>query len=268
MLNNLPLGVYIPGNSLLHRLQARTKLLILLWLVPLLFIANHRTWHLGAYGVVLALLGVAVWLSHIRPGYIFKRMRLMLLLLALAAIPTLLFTTGGATLTMFGPFVISSSGAWVVVGFSSIFILIFLASQLLALTTSPVALAEGVALLLRPLRRWHVPADEFALMTLVALRFLPLLIDESDQLMKAQQARGATFSEGSLRKRSRALVALVVPLLHGALRRAGELAVALESRGYAVCGEQTMLYETHLQTRDYATLAVVMVSTLAALIFF
>ena len=267
MLNNLPLGVYIPGNSLLHRLQARTKLLLILWLAPLLFLANRRTWHLGTYIVVLALLLVGVWLSHVRPGYIFKRMRLLLLLLGLAAIPTLLFTPGD-TLTTLGPFVITSDGAWVVVGFSSIFVLIFLASQLIALTTSPVGLAEGISLLLRPFRRFHLPADEFALMTLVALRFLPLLIDEANQLIKAQQARGASFSGGSLRQRSRSLVALLVPMLQGALRRAGELAVALESRGYAVAGEQTMLHESHLQARDYTTLAIVIVPTLTAILLF
>lgn len=267
MLNNLPLGVYIPGNSLLHRLQARTKLLLIVWLAPLLLLANRRTWHVGPYIVVLALLLLGVWLSHVRPSYIFKRMRLLLLLLGLAAIPTLLFTPGN-TLTTLGPFVITSDGAWVVVGFSSIFVLIFLASQLVALTTSPVALAEGIALLLRPLRRFRLPADEFALMTLVALRFLPLLIDEGDQLIKAQQARGASFSEGSLRKRSRALVALLIPMLHGALRRAGELAVALESRGYAVAGGQTMLHESRLQARDYAALAVVIVPTLTMFLLF
>src|SRR5262249_39843220 len=150
--------------------------------------------------VALLLLGAA--LSQIRLGYVFKRMRLVLLLLGLAAIPTLLFTPGKTVATV-GPFVISSDGAWAIIGFSSIFVLIFLASQLLALTTSPVALAEGIALLLRPLRRLRLPADEFALMTLIALRFLPLLLDEANQLIKAQQSRGASFSEGSPRKRRR-----------------------------------------------------------------
>jgi energy-coupling factor transport system permease protein len=268
MLNNLPLGIYLPGDSLLHRLQARTKVLLLLWLVPLLFLSNQRHWRLGPYVAVLVLLVLAVWLSHIRPGYLLKRMRLVLLLLLLAAIPTLLFTPGDTTIANLGPFVISSDGAWVIVGFSSIFVFIFLASQLVALTTSPVALAEGLALLLRPLRRLRLPSDEFALMTLIALRFLPLLIDEADQLIKAQQARGASFSQGSLRKRGRAILALLVPMLHGALRRAGELAVALESRGYGLGGEQTMLYETRLHRRDYLTLAVVIVPTLVAFILF
>ncbi len=268
MLNNLPLGVYIPGASLLHRLQARTKIILMVWLVVLLFLANRRAWHIAPYVVTLALLLLAVGLSGIRPGYIFRRMRLLLLLVVLADILALLFTPGDTTLSTFGPLVISSDGAWFVVGFSSIFLLVFLAAQLLALTTSPVALAEGIALLLRPLRRWHVPADELALMTLVALRFLPLLVDEADQLIKAQQARGAQFTRGSLRKRGRTLLALLVPMLRGALRRADELAVALESRGYALGGEQTPLYETRLRRLDFATLALVMLPTLAALLFF
>jgi len=282
MLNNLPLGVYLPGASLLHRLQARTKIMLMVWLMVLLFLANRQAWHIAPYVVTLALLLLAVGLSGIRPGYVFRRMRLLLLLVVLGDIPALLFTPGDTALAMFGPahlrlfgadlsigpLVISSDGAWFVVGFSSIFLLVFIAAQLLALTTSPVALAEGIALLLRPLRRWHVPADELALMTLVALRFLPLLVDEADQLIKAQQARGAQFTKGSLRKRSQTMLALLVPMLRGALRRASELAVALESRGYALGGEQTPLYETRLRRLDYATLTLVMLPTLAALLLF
>jgi energy-coupling factor transport system permease protein len=265
MLNNLPLGVYVPGTSLLHQLQARTKLLVMGWLVVALFLANRRAWHLGPYIVILALLLLAVGLSGIRPGYIFRRMRLLLLLVVLADIPALMFTPGDTTIATIGPVVVSSDGAWFVVGFSTIFLLVFLASQLLALTTSPVALGEGLALLLRPLRRWRVPADELALMTLVALRFLPVLVDEANQLIKAQQSRGAQFTRGSLRKRRGALLALIVPMLRGALRRAGELAVALEARGYALAGEQTPLYETRLHLRDYVVLALVVAPTLLTL---
>ncbi len=278
MLNNLPVGVYIAGNSCIHRLQARTKLILMVWLVVLLFIANRHAWHLAPYIVVLALLLLAVGLSRVRLSYLFRRMRLLLLLIVLADIPALLFTPGDVTLATIGPahlhiagadvaigpVVISSDGAWFVAGFSSIFLLVFLAAQLLTLTTSPVALAEGIALLLRPLRRWRLPSDELALMTLIALRFLPLLVDEADQLIKAQQARGADFRKGSLRHRSRTMLALIVPLLRGALRRAGELAVALEARGYAV-GEQTMRYETRLRASDFITLAIVCLPTLAAL---
>ena len=282
MLDNLPLGVYLPGTSLIHRLQARTKLLILAWLVVFLFAANRHIWHVGAYVAVLALLLVGVALSQIRPWYLLRRMRLLLLLVMLADIPALLFTPGDTQLAVIGPvqvhlgslnfplgpIIITTDGAWFVIGFSSIFLLLFLASQLLALTTSPVAVAEGVALLLRPLRRWHVPADEFALMTLIALRFLPVLFEETNQLIKAQQARGATFTQGSLRRRSRSLGALLLPLLRGALRRAGELATALESRGYSASGEQTLLYESRLQIRDYGALALVVLSTVLAFVLF
>jgi energy-coupling factor transport system permease protein len=215
----------------------------------------------------LALLLIAVGLSGIRPGYIFRRMSLLVLLVVLADIPALLFTPGDTTVATPGPFVISSDGAWFVVGFSTIFLLAFLASQLLALTTSPIALAEGLALLLRPLRRWKLPADELALMALVSLRFLPLLVEEANQLIKAQQSRGAQFAKGSLRQRRRAMLALIVPMLRGALRRAGELSVALEARGYALAGEQTMLYETRLHTADYVALALVTVATLVSFLF-
>jgi energy-coupling factor transport system permease protein len=281
MLDNLPLGRYVPGDSLLHHLQARTKLLLMAWLVVFLFAANRHIWHIGAYVVVALLLLLGVALSHVRPGYILRRMRLLFLLVLLTDIPALLFTPGGDMLAelgparvqlgslklSIGPAIITADGAWFVIGFSSIFLLLFLASQLLALTTSPVAVAEGMALLLRPLRRWRVPADEFALMTLISLRFLPLMLEEANQLIKAQQARGADFSKGSLGKRSRSVVALLVPTMHGALRRAGELATALESRGYSSLGEQTMLYETRLRAMDYGMLAVVLLSTILAFVF-
>jgi energy-coupling factor transport system permease protein len=281
VLDNLPLGVYLPSNSLLHRVQARTKLLLMVWLVLFLFAANRHIWHIVAYVVVLTLLLLGVVVSRMSMRYVLRRMRLLLLLILLGDIPALLFTPGGKTLATLGPArvqlggldvsigpaIVTSDGAWFVIGFSSIFLLLFLASQLLALTTRPVAVAEGVALLLRPLRRWRVPADAFALMMLIALRFLPLMLEETNQLIKAQQARGADFRQGSLRKRSRSVVALLLPTMRGALRRAGELATALESRGYAPFGEQTMLYETRLRLLDYGVLAVVVLSTMLAYLF-
>jgi energy-coupling factor transport system permease protein len=127
----------------------------------------------------------------------------------------------------------------------------------LTLTTTPVALAEGVMLLLKPLRRLGLPVEEFGLMTLVALRFIPVLVQETEQLIKAQMSRGADFTTGSLAQRARRLGTLLVPLVQGALRRAEGLSAALEARGYGVTSEATLLHEGHLRPLDWLVLLAV-----------
>jgi energy-coupling factor transport system permease protein len=138
--------------------------------------------------------------------------------------------------------------------------------MLLTISTTPVALIEGLALLLGPLRRLRLPVDEFALMTLLALRFIPTLTEEVELLIKAQTARGADFTHGTLGQRAQSLAALLVPLLRGAQRRAAELATALDARGYTVAGEQTMLHEGALAMADYLTIGVVVLVTVAGLL--
>jgi energy-coupling factor transport system permease protein len=141
-----------------------------------------------------------------------------------------------------------------VISFGAIFLMLFLGSLILTLTTTPVALAEGIMLLLRPFRRLRLPVDEFGLMTLVSLRFIPVLIQEAEQLMKAQISRGADFTTGSIGVRIRRLGTLLVPLVQGALRRAGDLSSALEARGYGTTGQATLLHEGRLQTADWVAL--------------
>jgi len=134
------------------------------------------------------------------------------------------------------------------------------------MTTTPVALIEGLTVLLAPLRRLRLPIDEFALMALLALRFIPTLTEEVELLIKAQTARGADFAHGTLRERAQSLTALFVPLLQGALRRAADLATALEARGYTVEGRQTLLHEGRLAARDYVTFTAVVLVTIGALL--
>ena len=338
---NIPLGIYYPGGSLLHRLQARTKMLILAWLVVCLVIANHRQWHFAPYIVIVALIWLAVRLSGVSFREMWRRMWLLLLLLALGAIPTLftpedtnqplyplgpvvtsyglarevLLIIGGASLVLLlssflpglrvlwrsrwsrrlrillviimvaalftlwrishpaataplsiGPFIITYFGVWLQLSFFVVLIVLFTFSLLLTMTTSPVALIEGMTILLSPLRCFKLPVDDFALMVLLALRFIPTLIEEIEQLMKAQTSRGADLNSGTIRERVQSLATLLVPLVQGALRRASDLATALEARGYAGKGRQTYLHEQSLERLDYTVLIVVGVLTVAALI--
>jgi len=153
-----------------------------------------------------------------------------------------------------GPIVVTHDGIWFVISFSAIFLLLFLGSLTLTLTTTPVALAEGVMLLLRPFRRLGLPVEEFGLMTLVSLRFIPVLIEEAEQLMKAQISRGADFTTGSVGARVRRLGSLLVPLVQGALRRAANLSSALEARGYGTTSKATLLHEGPLRMADWIVL--------------
>jgi energy-coupling factor transport system permease protein len=254
MLNSLPIGIYMPGSSLLHRLRARTKLLALAWLGALFFIANHKHFHFGPYIFAYLVLLVALWSVHVPVRYVLRRMRGLVIVVAIGIPFSLAFIPGDTVWRTFGPVVVTYDGIWFTFAFAAVFVLLYLGSILLTLTTTPVALAEGLVLLLRPARKLGLPADEFGLMTLVALRFFPVLIQETEQLIKAQISRGADFKTGSPATRLRAMATLLVPLMQGALRRAEALAVALESRGYAVTGDSTLLHEGPLQLADWLSL--------------
>ena len=291
MLSNLPVGVFQPGDSVVHRLRARTKLLVLIWLALAFFVANHKTFHFGTFAVGFAILITGLICAHVSFRYLWRRMRLLLVLLAIGVPFSLLWTPGRtwktfgpAILTLrnvhvdvagfhwhraliqipIGPAVITWDGLWFTFSATAIFVLLFLGSMALTLTTSPVAIAEGAMLLLRPARRLRLPVDEFGLMTLIALRFFPLLVREAEQLVKAQVSRGIDFHAGSFGTRLRAIGSLLVPLIQGALRRAAELAQALESRGYGVNSEATLLHEGRLRLADWIVLLLVPTATVLA----
>jgi energy-coupling factor transport system permease protein len=281
MLNNLPIGVYLAGTSPVHRLRARTKLLLLVWFAGGFFIANHKMFHYGVYAVAFVAIALALILARVDTSYIWRRMRVLVILLAIS-IPFSLMWTPGDTWHTFGPLVlhfyhvhlgigpiqisithldlpigpivVTYDGIWFTISYTAIFLLLYLCSITLTLTTTPVALAEGVVLLLRPFRWLRIPAEEFGLMTLVSLRFVPVLVQETEQLIKAQISRGADFTTGSLSTRVRRLGTLLVPLVQGALRRAEGLSSALEARGYGVTGAATLLHEGPLRLLDWLTL--------------
>lgn len=279
MLDSLPVGSYIPYDSVIHRLRARTKLLLLCWLAAAFFIANHKRFHYGVYGVAFALLLFTLMLSGANPGYIWRRLRVIFVLMAIS-VPFLLIWTTGPTWRTFGPLtfflggvriplevVVTYDGLWFSFSTTCIFLLLYLGTMALSLSTTPVALAEGIVLLLRPFRRMGLPADEFGLMTLLALRFVPTLVQETNQLIKSQVSRGADFTTGSLGARLRGIVTLIVPLTEGALRRAAGLATALEARGYGVTGEATLLHEGPLRWLDWTLLIAIPCVTVAAYFF-
>ena len=279
MLDNLPVGSYIAGASPVHRLRARTKLLLLIWLALSFFLANHKMFHYGVYALALLVLLFTLASSGASLGYLTRRIRLLLVLLAFG-LPFILMWTPGRTWRAFGPLtlafhgvtipiqvVVTYDGLWFSVSSSATFLLLYLGTMALTLTTTPVALAEAVSLLLRPARRLGLPADEFALVSLIALRFVPTLTQEANQLIKAQVSRGAEFTTGSLAARIRGVATLVTPLTEGALRRAAGLATALDARGYGATAGATLLHEGRLRALDWALLIAVPLVTIAAYLY-
>ena len=343
MLRNISIGIYYPGTSLLHRLQARTKLLVMLFFVITLIIADQRVWHFAPIIAILGFLCISVAVAGISLGELWRRTWLLFLLVVVGSIPIVFSTDSSDKIVIFnigpvfipygvlrtlllavsiviiavllssrlpialfkriwhyrwlrglrvllvlalivaliflwvihsgsaaqlfpvGPFPVTHTGVWTFVSFAIVVMTLYIFSLLLTMTTSPVALIEGLTMLLAPLRLLRLPVDDFALMTLIALRFIPTLMDEVEQLSKAQAARGADMTQGTFRERLQSLTMLFVPLMQGIFRRSEELATALEARGYQTDGKQTRLYERSFHAVDYAVMvsvALVMIGSL------
>ncbi len=342
MLRTISLGTYYEGTSLLHRLQARTKLLLLVGIACWYFFASQHFWNFTPILAAVTIVIASVGLSCISPRIIWQRLWLLVVFMLFGGIPTLftregtfrslyalgpLITTYGTmrqilligaavflfilfttllpmpilrffwrnrwfsqiripllllTLIAFfylwlihlpkpttpypiGPLTITYTGVWTI-GNSFVFLLVlFTSSLLVTMTTSPVALIEGLTILLTPLRRLKLPVDDFALMALIALRFIPTLQEEIELLIKAQTARGADLSSGTLIERLQSLSMLFIPLIQSILRRAAELGTALEARGYRSEEKQTLLYEGAFTRKDFVVLgllALIIIGTL------
>ena len=223
MLKDITLGQYFPGDTPVHRLDPRTKLILLVLYIVALFQA--KTW--GAYLLLILVTAVCMAVSHISPKNIFKGLKPMLFVIALTALLNLFYTEG--TPVREG-WIITWEGIDRAVKMMLRITLLITGTFLLTYTTSPMALTDGLELLLKPLKKLKVPVHEMTLMMSMALRFIPTLIEETDKIMSAQKARGADFETGNLIQRAKALLPILVPLFVSSFRRADELAVAMESR--------------------------------------
>ena len=228
MLKDITLGQYFPGNSSVHRLDPRTKLLMLVVYIVALFSVNGWI----GYGIMFAFLGITIAVSRIPVKSIVRGMKPLLFILIFTGILNLFFTEGETELVKIWNITITLEGV-VRAAFMVIRILLLIsATFLLTYTTSPIALTDGLESLLAPLKKLRVPVHELSMMMCIALRFIPTLIEETDKIMSAQKARGADFESGKLMERVKALVPILVPLFISAFRRADELATAMECRCY------------------------------------
>ena len=227
-LNDITLGQYYPGDSAVHRLDPRVKILLLIALIVAIFLAGN----LLVYVPVILFLGLVSSLSKVPVKMMLKGLKPLRFILILTFLLNLFFLQGETPLLNLGFAVITKEALITAVHYSLRLVLLVLASSLLTLTTPPITLTDGLERLLSPLRAIHFPAHEMAMMMSIALRFIPTLLEETDKIMKAQTARGADFESGNLIARAKAMVPLLVPLFVSSFRRAGDLAMAMEARCY------------------------------------
>lgn len=228
MIRDITIGQFYPSNSTVHRLDPRTKIILSFLYIISLFVGYNYL----AYGFVVLFLGMTIKISKVPLKFILKGLKAIVVIILLTVVFNVFFTEGDTLLYSFGKITIYEEGIKVAAMLASRLILLIVGSSLLTLTTSPISLTDGIEALLKPLEKIRVPAHEIAMMMSIALRFIPILLEETDKIMKAQMARGADFETGGLRKKAQSMVPLLVPLFISAFRRADELALAMEARCY------------------------------------
>ena len=249
MLKDVTLGQYFPGDSLIHRLDPRTKLIA----VVLYIIALFRAESWLSYGLVTAAAAACMAVSQIRPKNIFNGLRPMLVVITLTALLNVFYTEGTP---VFPGWIITCEGIDKALKMILRIVLLIAGTFLLTYTTSPISLTDGMERLMNPLKKIRVPVHEMTMMMSMALRFIPSLIEETDKIMSAQRARGADFETGGLVKRARALIPVLVPLFVSSFRRADDLAVAMECRCYHGGEGRTRMKVLRMTGADRAALIV------------
>lgn len=247
-MREITIGQYIPGNSPVHRLDPRTKIIITLAYMILLFLLNN----FWGYLFPVAFLILASVLSGISIRYMVKGLRPLILIIALTFVLNI-FMIKGRILYEIGPLDLTYEGLYQGAFMAIRLVLLIVGTSLLTLTTSPISLTDGIERLLSPFRKVGVPAHELAMMMTIALRFIPTLLEETDKIMKAQMARGADFESGNVISRAKNMVPLLVPLFISAFRRADELAMAMEARCYRGGENRTRMKELKMTGLDFVT---------------
>ncbi|MBQ8200762.1 MAG: energy-coupling factor transporter transmembrane protein EcfT [Clostridia bacterium] len=253
MMKNITMGQYYPVDSWVHRLDPRTKIVLTIAMIVAVFMVHS----LAGYALVLGFVYLASRLARIPFKMLLRGVKPLRIILILTFLLNLFFNNGTTLLVEWGFLRITQEGLSQAVHYSLRLVFLVLGTSLMTLTTSPIALSDGIEMLLSPLKKLHFPAHELAMMMSIALRFIPTLMEEADKIMKAQMARGADFESGNLLARAKAMVPLLVPLFVSAFRRAGDLAMAMESRCYHGGEHRTRLRVLKITKNDYLAAACV-----------
>ena len=252
MLKDITLGQFFPGESQVHRLDPRTKLVFLILYIVALFTAANWI----SYGVVFAFLCITIAISRIPLKAILGGLKPLMVILIFTGILNLFFTGGETVWLELGALKITQEGVVRAVFMVLRILMLITGTFLLTYTTSPIALTDGLESLLGPLKKLRVPVHELSMMMCIALRFIPTLIEETDKIMAAQKARGADFETGNLLRKVKALVPILVPLFISAFRRADELATAMECRCYHGGEGRTKMKLLRYKRRDFCAYAI------------
>ena len=252
MIKNITLGQFFPGNSVIHRLDPRMKLILVIAVIVMIFLASTVIGN----AVVLAFLIAVIILSRVSVKFVLRGLKPLWFIIVLMFVLNTFFYSGGTELFSWWILRITQEGLISAVRLAARLIFLITATTMLTLTTSPISLTDGLESLMRPLKAVRFPVHELAMMMTIAMRFIPTLIEETDKIMKAQTARGAEFDSGNLFKRATGMVPLLVPLFVSAFRRADELAFAMESRCYHGGEGRTRFKVMHLHARDFVAAAI------------
>lgn len=247
MIKDITIGQYIPGDSFIHKLDPRVKILISMIFIVALFIINN----FEGYIFVIAFMALSVIVSKVPVRYIYKGLKPIFVLLLFTALINIFMTSGDVLLFQWKFLRIYREGLIMAAFMILRLTFLIIGTSLLTLTTSPIELTDGIEKLLKPFKKIGVPAHELAMMMTIALRFIPTLMDETDKIMKAQMARGADFESGNIFRRAKNLIPLLVPLFISSFRRADELAMAMEARCYRGGEGRTRMKQLKLTSRDF-----------------
>ena len=250
MLKDITLGQYFPGTTVAHKLDPRTKILLVTLYIVALFCAKG----IVTYGILALCLAICVRISKVGLKSLVKGLKPVLFIILFTGILNLFFTPGDYYVFELGFLHVSNVGLRNAVFMVLRIMLLIMGTFLMTYTTSPISLTDGLERLLGGLKKVHVPVHELAMMMSIALRFIPTLIEETDKIMCAQRARGADFDSGNLIQKAKAMIPILVPLFISAFRRADELATAMECRCYHGGEGRTKLHVLKYEGRDYVAL--------------
>lgn len=257
MLNNITLGQYFPGESFIHKMDPRAKIIATMIFIIAIFIADS----VFAYLIITTFIVVAFITSKLPVRLIWQSIKPLWIIIVFTMVVHV-FTTPGEVLWQWKFISITRQGVNEGILMTARLVYLLTFSSLLTFTTSPIVLTDGIEYLLSPFKKFGVPAHEIAMMMTIALRFIPTLLEETNRIMKAQTARGADFTSGNVIKRAKNMVPILVPLFISAFRRADELATAMEARCYRGGEHRTRMNPLKYEKRDYIGLIVITILSL------
>ncbi|OUP49442.1 energy-coupling factor transporter transmembrane component T family protein [Lachnoclostridium sp. An181] len=262
MIRDITIGQYYPANSIIHRLDPRVKIVCTLIYMISLFVINN----VCGYALALLFLVFVIKASGVPFKFIVKGLKPIVVLLLITVLFNLFLTGTGTILFQAGFLKITDQGLRTAVFMAVRLVFLIMGASIMTFTTTPNALTDGIEKLLHPLNKIKVPVHEVAMMMSIALRFIPILLEETDKIMKAQIARGADFESGNIIQRAKSMIPILVPLFVSAFRRANDLALAMEARCYRGGEGRTKMKPLLYKNRDYMAYAGMILYTIAVVI--